>query len=53
MGQMLALKEKHLPHMDDSEYAMAMAIYLENEHWKRSQQCFENALNTAMNDLFS
>ena len=50
---MLALRQKHLPHMDDSDYAVAMAMYLEAEHWKRSQQCFENALNTALNNVFS
>jgi hypothetical protein len=50
---MLALRQKHLPHMDDSDYAVAMAMYLETEHWKRSQQCFENALNTALNNVFS
>jgi hypothetical protein len=50
---MLALKQKHLPHMDDSDYAMAMAMYLEAEHWKRIQSCFENALNKTMNNLFS
>jgi hypothetical protein len=49
---MLALKQKHLPHMDDSEYAMAMALHLEKEHWKRSQKFFENAINIAINNLF-
>lgn len=50
---MLALRQKHLPHMDDSEYAMAMSLHLEKEYWTRSQQCFENALNKTMKTIFN